>query len=462
MVQPASKRLVTEATMSAGVAASAQSFRGLKAALAQGTTSTGLGVLSDSTGVNTTRWPHRLWQALAAQYPAYTFHARHWNDANQDYDAPIVIQTGTGNGGGLRGMNIINGNLPRRLPNNPTTQPHITGTIDVRVNVFAADWTPADPFGATILVGESGGTGLWSWSFSIQSAGYLRMWYSADGTGPNAMTSSVVASIPDGSTRWVRCVFTPNDGAGNRVAKFYTSTDGVTWTQLGATVTTAGAVTLNDTITAGPSSNGYLLGPPTSASNPTAFTIYEVDIRNGENGPPIAPRLPEQWGYYGSGTSHPIVGAPIATLVNGAKTGAGIPYLDDANRKKLLTPSYGQQVTVLSTSHNETASQGRNWANAYAAWVASVRAIVGPALIAITQNPERPGVTGLYQTEHAQRRLDLLGFARSLGLDVIDTYKAFLDYGPSWTTDLMGDDVHPNPAGSDLQRDVIKAAFDRA
>jgi hypothetical protein len=446
----------TEGSVSASylskVALNAQAFRGMKESLSGGTNSTGLGVLSDSTGVNTTRWPHRLWQLLATSYPAYTFVARHWNDTTQDFDAPITIQTGTA---GARYMDMVAGNYPRRLRG----VAHLTGVIDVRVNVYMADWTPGNSFGAEVLVGEGGGTGDWGWSFAVNSAGIPRLYYSTDGTTLASISANAVSGITDGSTSWVRCVFNPNDGAGNRVAKFYKSTDGIAWTQVGTTVTTAGAVTLSDRIAGG---STYLLGNQGAATNTSAVRIFEVDIRNGENGPSIGPRLPEHWAYYGANTSHAIVGAPIATLVNGAKTGANIAYLDEATRRKLLTPDYGQQVTILSDSHNELGVTGARWGNAYATWVSDVRALVGPALIAITQNPEIPGATGLYQTEHARRRLDLLGFAKSLGLDVIDTYKVFTDYGAAWTTDLMGDNVHPNAAGSDLQRDVIKAAFDRA
>ena len=250
-------------------------------------------------------------------------------------------------------------------------------------------------------------------------------------------------------------MFTPDDGASQNVAKFYKSTDGITWTQIGSTVTTAGAVVLKDWITAGTYS--YLLGGFQACSNVTSFRIHEVDIRNGENGPSVVPRLPDGWGAFGAFVTCPMVGAPVLTVVNGARPGATIAYLDDATRRPRITPDYGQSLTILASSHNETRKTGRSWYAAYAAWVTNVRGRLGTGIVALTQNPQRPAA--IYPIEHARRRLDLAGFAKVLGIDVIDTYAAFLAH-TGWETDYMADDVHPNATGANVIRDRIKAAFD--
>jgi lysophospholipase L1-like esterase len=46
-----------------------------------------------------------------------------------------------------------------------------------------------------------------------------------------------------------------------------------------------------------------------------------------------------------------------------------------------------------------------------------------------------------------------------LGIDVIDTYAAFL-LDPTWATDYMADNIHTNATGANIIRDRIKAAFD--
>lgn len=414
-----------------------------------GERSTAVQVLSDSTGNESWEWPYLLGAALGADHLDYTVQWRTWSDATQDYAAPVTIQSGAA---GDRYMDLVNGSNPRRLAN--AAVPHLTGAIDVRMDMWAADWTPANSFGSTILVSEAGGTGNWGWYFSINTAGVLQFVGSTNGTDLDViMNANAVIGLTDGTRSWVRCVFIPNDGAGNRVAKFYRSADGITWTQVGTTVTTAGAVTLSDRIAAGSS---YFLGGTGAATNSTAFRIYEVDIRDGENGPSVVPRLPDLWATFGAGLTHPVLGAPILTIVSGAHPGATISYLDEATRRKRLTPDFGQAVAVLSCSHNQTRTIGRAWYTQFLAWVESVRATLGVPLLAVTQNPQR--AAALYTAEHARRRLELVGFGPGMAVHVIDTYAAFLA-NPAWSTELMADDVHPNAAGQAVWRDAVLAAF---
>lgn len=69
-----------------------------------GLRSSAIGVVTDSTGFSASanRGGYLLGQRLAALYPAYTVQHRAWNPASNEYDAPTVLQTGTGNGGGER------------------------------------------------------------------------------------------------------------------------------------------------------------------------------------------------------------------------------------------------------------------------------------------------------------------------------------------------------------------------
>ena len=430
----------------AAAAALVPAFDALTVALTDATRPCAVQVLGDSTGDGTTDWPYRVAQSLAARYPGHSVVHRLWNDTTQDFDAPTVIQTGTA---GVRYMDLTSGRFPRRLPT--AAAPHLTGAIDVRVDLQAADWTPANSFGSTILVSEGGGAGNWGWYFSVNTAGYLQFVGSTNGTALDViMTANATTGLVDGTRSWVRAVFNPNDGSGNRTAKFYKSTDGITWTQIGTTVTTAGTVVLSDRLAVG-SIPAYLLGGVGAATNVTALKFYEVDIRNGADGPSIVPRLPDLWASYGAGTPHPFVGAPVLTFVNGSRSGASIDYLNDATRRLRLTPDYGAVVTLLSSSHNETTYIGRAWRARYAQWVTDVLARTGTGIAAMTQNPETSDAT--YSLEHARRRCELLSFGPALGIDVIDTWQDFLDAG--WPGTLMADDVHPNATGSDVWRDVI-------
>jgi hypothetical protein len=229
---------------------------------------------------------------------------------------------------------------------------HLSGTIDVRIKVTAPDWTPAT---ARMLVGQMGLSGTRSWALCLSTAGLPQIMYSADGAAISMMSNSSVTGLADGATKWVRALFTPNDGAGNRVLKCYLSDDGLTWTQLGTTVTTAGAVALFNAATEDPYSGFGLGGTAVGAYQPWIGQIHEVDIRDGQDGPPVAPRLPDLWSRIVTGTptvSAPTVGAPVLTIVNGSHPGGNIAYLGDATRLPKMTPDYGQALVLTSSSHN--------------------------------------------------------------------------------------------------------------
>ena len=422
----------------------------LKRALNAGTRSVAVQVLGDSTGNDTGEWPDLFSQYLAAQYPAFTVQRRTWSDATQDYGAPVTVQTGTAGPlyqdcsgsvttGSFRGASSV----------------HLSGTIDVRVKLTAPDWTPAT---ARMIAGQMGLSGTRSWALCLSAAGLPQIMYSTDGAAIAMMSNSAITGLADGATKWLRAVFTPNDGAGNRVLKCYLSDDGLTWTQLGSTVTTAGALTLFNAATDDPYSGFGLGGTAVGAYQPWIGQIHEVDIRDGLDGKSVAPRLPDLWSHIAYSTptaSAPVVGAPVLTIVNGSHPGGNIAYLGDATRLPKMTPDYGQALVLTSNSHNERSRVGVGWRTYYATWLGAIAArLVGVPAVILTQNPENGADNA---TTHAQRRLDLLAFGHATGRDVIDTYAAFLAAG-DWTA-LLADTIHPNATGSQVWADTVTDTF---
>lgn len=433
---------------STAYASPVESFSTLKAALGEANRSVAVQILGDSTGNETTEWAYKFADSMRTAYPAWSVKYKLWDDTAQNYAATTVLQTGTA---GERYVSNAVGTTPRRM--DPTVTTNITGVIDARVKLSMSDWTP----GAQVnLGGRSGGAGFRGWYMFVNTAGVPGFVYSTDGTALTTVFGTASAGIADGATTWLRYLFTPDDGAGNRVTKFYKSSDNVTWTQVGATVTTAGAVTLFQPVW------GYEIGGTAGgviSNATTTLSIYEVEIRNGENGPNVVPAIPDLWPPYDlNGIA--AGGAPTLTFVNGSKAGGDAAYLGDSVRLPKLTPAYGQALTLISDSHNEGLATDKVWLDKYETLRLAVEArLPGSSTVILTQNPETSG-TAWYR-EHRARRINLLGYARAKHLDIIDTYRAFLDYG-AWEANLMADAVHPNAAGSDLWRDTVKAAFDAA
>jgi hypothetical protein len=122
----------------------------------------------------------------------------------------------------------------------------ITGDIDIKAKVTLADWTPVAT-NYVIAAKRVDGGNQQSFNLILTPSGTLNILTSATGAAPILENISTAATgVADGATKWIRATLDVNDGAGNRVAKFYTSDNGTTWTQLGTTVTTAGTASIFD------------------------------------------------------------------------------------------------------------------------------------------------------------------------------------------------------------------------
>ena len=420
-------------------------FEGLLAGLSEGTDSIGISLVGDSTGDATDEWFYMLGQYLATRFPAYRVEHRVWADAAQDFNRPTVIQaggatkravvfgTGTGNGVAFDGTKNISGlDLDVRWYGRPTSWAVGTQTL-------------ASKFGPT-------GAGDRQWRFQLNSTGRPQFDWTEDGSTIKPVAHPG-ANVPFAANTegWVRVTFQGNSG-GNALIKFYTSTDGATWTQLGVTTTTT-ASSINTTGT-----YNYELGMRSGGSEPMAGRVYECEIRDGLAGPLLAPARADNW-WRTQATGVPTIeGSPVLTMVNGSHPGAPLSYLNEATRVKKLTPGFSQAVVFFSDSHNEAYMTGTQWAAGLASWVSNVRArlpLAAPVLL--TQNPRYAPAAQI--EPHAMRRRQTLSWARANGFDAIDTYQAFLDDGRGSAL-INADGIHPTQVangGQTVWLNAIKA-----
>jgi hypothetical protein len=157
----------------------------------------------------------------------------------------------------------------------------ITGDIDLRVQVALDSW--ANGTTNQYLVSKlDGNTNNRSYALNINSAGNIVFAYSTAGTATVTVSSTVVPTITAGTVKWVRATFDADNGASGNDTRFFTSDDGITWTQVGTTVTNAGVVTLFASTAA------VEIG--TTNVGTTNFSIgkfYRAQILNGIDGVPV-------------------------------------------------------------------------------------------------------------------------------------------------------------------------------
>lgn len=414
----------------------------------------GIQATGDSTTTPDTAWFRLLANQCAAEFPSLTHHYRKWNDTTQNFDRPIVLNSGSS---GRRAMVTATGGTRVGVKYDGTT--NITGDLEVIYNGKIPNYATgtSQVFAAKYDTDNS-------WYCQIGGDGKLYYNWSTDGTTfVGVKASTAVIPFANNTECWFKIIHDIDNGAAGNDVKFYTSNDGTVWTQLGSTVTTAGVTTRFA------STSRYSLGARGGASTPLVDSsrTYEIQIRDGIDGPSVVPYLPDMWEQT-IGTGVPTFeGSPVVTWVMSAQPGAGlgydaatVGYLMDPVRMKKMAPNFNQLVHFFNSSHNEYDLHGNLWAAKYGAWVDAI-SINTPlsSRIALTQNP-RTGVSN--ESGPKIRRFEMQAFAkRKAGLYVIDTYQAFLDDGRP-VADLIGDNIHPNNEGYIVQKNYIKAELDAA
>lgn len=151
----------------------------------------------------------------------------------------------------------------------------ITGDLELAIWLTMDDWTPT---GGNYLLSKSAGFaasgGYW---WSISATGFLILAWS-DGASVLSRTSTSAVSFTNATPGWIKVTLDVNNGAGGHDVKFWTSTDGVTWTQLGTTVTTAGVTSIGANTTA------LLIGANGFGLAPLLGQVHRTTVRNGIGG----------------------------------------------------------------------------------------------------------------------------------------------------------------------------------
>jgi hypothetical protein len=151
----------------------------------------------------------------------------------------------------------------------------ITGDIDIRVKVALDDWTPSAQ--TALLAKDVVSGGQRSYNLGVNTSGQLTFVWTTNGSTVIQRFSDQLV-ITDGTTKWVRVTLDVDNGASGYDLRFFTSDDGNTWTQLGATQTVAGVTS----IFAGTAP--LEVGSQASGQSPARGKFFRAQVLNGING----------------------------------------------------------------------------------------------------------------------------------------------------------------------------------
>jgi hypothetical protein len=149
----------------------------------------------------------------------------------------------------------------------------ITGDIDLRCKVAFDDWTPAAISG---ILGKDD-TGASAYYLRLETNGTLTFLWVDSLSTTNQRTSDVL-TIADGATKWVRVTLDVDNGAAGNTTTFFTSDDGITWTQLGSAQTVA--VVTNIRVTAGQ----FNIGNQRTGTSLARGKFFRAQVLNGIGG----------------------------------------------------------------------------------------------------------------------------------------------------------------------------------
>lgn len=147
----------------------------------------------------------------------------------------------------------------------------ITGNIEIEADLELHTLPSGDR--GWIISKWANSNGLRSYGLTVHVSGALELVRSTDGTAVTISQSSAV--VPFALLTRFKCRVTLNTAT--QIIQFFTSPDGVTWTQLGTDIA-AGAGGIYD------SAQGLFIGKQGSDIEPLNAKIYRVIVRNGIDG----------------------------------------------------------------------------------------------------------------------------------------------------------------------------------
>jgi hypothetical protein len=415
--------------------------------ISDGAESVNLNVIGDSTGNDSNEWVRLLATKLSQNTEGYNIKHHAYDTVNGRYLPPTKIK----NIGEDR--HILGGSgVKRSLLDSMIKVPADNYDVDVAIKVQWANWNNTTT--RALVSKDTASDGNRCWKVILNSINACIFSYTTDGnasTNVNIGYISGLATMPTDEPVFLRFTFKADNGAGGKTFAVFRSLDeGVTWTQIGATNTSAGVTQ-------------YFKNPSVpyqvmqGASDAFPAKIYNFKYYDTD-GIDIAPRSIEAFQSPATdGAKQTIQGMPDINIWNGSIPGAGLTNFNTGDTTKRLIVNNIKPIVVVNTSHNEAFVVGKNYDDLLDTFTAKIKEFAYKPLITFTtQNPQ--GSNYPRKDQHAQRRIELIKYAFENRYITIDAYQAFLDAvsnGVDFSTLVDADGVHPLTAGSTIWADKV-------
>lgn len=411
-------------------------------------------ILGDSTGDYTDEWVYLLVQNIVSRIdPSVRVTYSTFDEVANQYRAPSVLQTGTEPYVTVVSTDAAGWGTDINLAGTET------GDLDLRADVAPNKWATGTT-SQTFVSRYGTAAGTYAYQFYVTAGGTPTLAWSADGTALTTATGGAAAwaGFADGSRNHVRVTLDADNGAGAYEVKFYTSADGVTWTQTGST-TTGGATTTvfspNQNIQIG--SRGNAAGSDSAGNQHGLFgKIYSAYVSDAINGASKISPICRTWNAYPNqiGVRN---GGPAIHVFNASVAGASLLWAQNAARVNHMIKSLETAFVWVSYGHNDGPHHSPS------KWLKSLKVITD----AIQTRIRNPLITlcsqGPRYSPATQETIDAQSLRASLTSIVsMQNGFSFADPFTAYGTDrslLQADGVHPTVAGSIVHESAISHAL---
>ncbi|RQV93685.1 MAG: SGNH/GDSL hydrolase family protein [Calditrichaeota bacterium] len=393
----------------------------------------------DSTSDGDSDWWNLFLKDFIAKYPEWNYYRRKWNDTTQSY-GEAVNQVEGSNGYKYAAITSTGGNQVISTPDSASLD--IVGDIEISCKIALDTWKPA---ATTCILEKWTVAGQRSYMFLINAtSGTLSLYWSNDGTTINNIDSTTAPTVTNWQDLYLKVTFDVDNGAGGKTAKFYQSTNGETWTQIGADVIQAGTTSIFAGTTA------IRLGSYSGGTNwHLNGKLYTVTVKDGIDGTTVL-MFDAAMHYIGTtltdllGLTYTIVGSITMAGglslqgLNGSVSGQIASYATARIADMIPTEP---DLNFINYAHNEGSETDYT---DYKDLLDALRAAYPRmGIVCCTQNQQN--TTQTYFLQHGIRNSQVSKYAGVANCVLIDFFTECLNYA---ILDITSEDnVHPSAAG---------------